>query len=147
MGVGEGQYIVDLRKIKTTKPLSFRVPLYVWHLYKQLDDDGKALLKDILIHVIESGKLDVNVQQQKVVNLNINVNRNEVRPQIDVSAGDPELAREYVRTLKEELQRAKEIIRRRSEEVKRLRAVLRKVKIAVDTGNCSAAKKLLQRVE
>ena len=136
----------ELRKLKQV--ISFRVPAEAYLKYKKLDDDRKQAIKQALIHLImNSEKLQV-IQQQNVTILNMPVNinlvKNENKPEIRQEVRmDPEITREYVAALREELRRAKEIIKRKNEEIKALRQKLQLLSKLARHGDVRSIRKIL----
>ncbi len=131
----------DLRKI--TKTLGFRVPILTYLKYMKLEEEKKEAIKLAVISLIEnSNRIEIR-QEQSVTILNMPVNINLVKNENVRSSMDPELTREYVQTLKEELKRAKEIIRRKNEELKHLRSLLDKVRMFASHRDIYSIRKVL----
>jgi len=85
-----------------------------------------------------------NINQPIVVNVNLNVNNNEVKPSItNTVTTDSDITKEYVKTLEEDLRRAKEVIRRKNEEVKQLRRLLDKVRSLARAGDVRNIRRVL----
>ena len=138
----DDELIEALKKVKETSVISFRVPLYVKVMYRRLPPDVKELVRDVIIGLITNGNT-VNVEQ-KVINLNININKNEVKPTFNnTNSTDSEIAKEYVKTLEDDLRRTKEVIRRKGDEVKQLRRLLDKVRSLARAGDIRNIRKIL----
>lgn len=128
-----------LKRINETSTIAFRVPLYVKVMYRRLPPEAKEVVKEVLVGVITSGEL-VNVEQ-KVINLNVNINKNVVsQPRSDV---DESITEEYIKVLKEDLRRAREIIRRKNEEIKRLKKLVDRVRAFARAGDLRSIRKVL----
>lgn len=102
----------ELKKLGDTAIISFRVPLYIKVMYSKMNPEAKALLKQIVMSIITSGQLNVSIEQ-KIINLNININNNEVRPSISVG-----VAQEELEVLRKENKILKKKIRLLEEQVK-----------------------------
>jgi len=136
------ELIEALKNVKETSVISFRVPLYVKVMYRRLPTDTKELVRDVIVGLITKGNL-VNVEQ-KVINLNININKNEVNPTFNnTNSTSSEIAREYVKTLEDDLRRAREIIRRKNEEIRQLRKLLDKVRSLARAGDIRNIRRVL----
>jgi len=108
-GPGVGDEVIEtIKNMKGSSMLCFRVPAYVKLLYDNMSPESKKLLKEVIISVVASGKLNVHVEQ-RVVNVNVNVNQNVVnqrRPR------DPGLLKLKLKLLEEENEELKELVER-----------------------------------
>ena len=122
----------------------------VW--VKKVPREKKEVIKLAFIELLKKHadiKIDVKQEQSatiyNVVMPHIEVkpifeNKPEVRQEVRM---DPEITREYVRGLKEELRRAKEVIRRKNEEIKALRQKLNLLVKLARHGDVRSIRKVL----
>ena len=130
--------------------LSVRVPPEIYKILERKAIERGMRLSQLVRMILTSVALGLeginvsNINQLIVVNVNLNVNNNEVKPSItNTVTTDSDITKEYVKTLEEDLRRAKEVIRRKNEEVKQLRRLLDKVRSLARAGDVRNIRRVL----
>ena len=130
--------------------LSVRVPPEIYKILERKAAERGMRLSQLVRMILTSVALGLegvntsNINQPIVVNVNLNINNNEVKPTFNnTNSTDSEIAKEYVKTLEDDLRRAKEVIRRKGDEVKQLRRLLDKGRSLARAGDIRNIRKIL----
>ena len=127
--------------------LSARVPPEVYSILEKKARERGMNLSQLVRYILTSTALGLegvnisNINQPIIVN--INMVQNEVSPEINVTSNDPEITKEYVKSLQDDLRKAKEVIKRKNEEIKQLKQKLQLLTKLAKAGDIHNIRKVL----
>lgn len=127
--------------------LSARVPPEVYNILEKKARERGMNLSQLVRYILTSTALGLegvdisNINQPIIVN--INMVQNEVSPEINVTSNDPEITKEYVKSLQDDLRKAKEVIKKKNEEIKQLRRLIDRIKMFAKAGDIHSIRKIL----
>ena len=127
--------------------LSARVPPEVYNILEKKARERGMNLSQLVRYILTSTALGLegvnisNINQPIIVN--INMVQNEVSPEINVTSNDPEITKEYVKSLQDDLRKAKEVIKKKNEEIKQLKRKLQLLTKLAKAGDIHNIRKIL----
>jgi len=124
--------------------IAFRVPTCTYALYKALPKKKKKLVKtvfDNLIKQIAQVQIE-NKIENVVVPIQININKAESV----IGSQDPEVSREYVQALEEDLKKAKKVIQTYKERLKVIKEIASRLNMTVNYRDFETSKALIKKL-